>query len=219
MMQFIRICFDYALFVLGIRRVLPRELVNKVIPIENHESITILSGDGIFTNGEVRVRALVAKKLKAVAKNLQLSGYGLFVYEGYRSNEKQRAQWDNAVEKIRRGDPAMSDDQIEMIVRKQVARPDGIGGGHQTGGAVDLALCSPEGKPLPMGTEYLEFNEFTRTNAHIEDQKVCERRRVFLSAMIKAGFVNYPNEWWHYSYGDRMWAAYLGKKICQYDVL
>lgn len=219
MMSFIRIYLNYTLFILGIRDVLSRDIINKVIPIESHEPLVILSEDTIFTNEEVRVRASVAEKLNAVAKNLQLSGYGLFIHEGYRSNEKQRVQWSNAVEKTRRDSPAMSDDQIEMIVQKQVARPDGIGGGHQTGGAVDAALCSLESELLDMGTEYIEFSEFTKTNAHIIDQEVRERRKVLLSAMRKAGFVNYPNEWWHYSYGDRMWAAYLKKKVCPYDVL
>lgn len=25
--------------------------------------------------------------------------------------------------------------------------------------------------------------------------------------MTAAGFVNYPSEWWHWSYGDRYWAV------------
>ncbi|SUX54583.1 Uncharacterised protein [Chromobacterium vaccinii] len=25
--------------------------------------------------------------------------------------------------------------------------------------------------------------------------------------MRDAGFVNYPSEWWHWSHGDRYWAA------------
>lgn len=36
--------------------------------------------------------------------------------------------------------------------------------------------------------------------------------------MEKAGFQNYPFEWWHYCYGDRMWAAYSGKKTCFYGM-
>lgn len=24
--------------------------------------------------------------------------------------------------------------------------------------------------------------------------------------MTTAGFISYPTEWWHYSYGDRYWA-------------
>ena len=29
--------------------------------------------------------------------------------------------------------------------------------------------------------------------------------------MTAAGFVNYSEEWWHYSYGDRLWARTFGK--------
>jgi len=29
--------------------------------------------------------------------------------------------------------------------------------------------------------------------------------------MHSAGFSNFPGEWWHFSYGDRVWAAYLRK--------
>jgi D-alanyl-D-alanine dipeptidase len=31
--------------------------------------------------------------------------------------------------------------------------------------------------------------------------------------MRATGFVNYPTEWWHWSYGDRYWAYALGKRI------
>ena len=37
--------------------------------------------------------------------------------------------------------------------------------------------------------------------------------------MTTAGFTNYPAEWWHYSYGDRMWAAYSHNKISFYNLV
>lgn len=27
-----------------------------------------------------------------------------------------------------------------------------------------------------------------------------------IDAMTTVGFVNYPTEWWHWSYGDKYWA-------------
>ena len=30
-------------------------------------------------------------------------------------------------------------------------------------------------------------------------------------AMHGAGFVNYPHEWWHWSYGDRFWGCMTGR--------
>ncbi|MCC6520971.1 hypothetical protein IT403_03270 [Candidatus Nomurabacteria bacterium] len=34
--------------------------------------------------------------------------------------------------------------------------------------------------------------------------------------MTSVGFVYYPGEWWHYCYGDRMWAVYSRRKECVY---
>jgi hypothetical protein len=31
-----------------------------------------------------------------------------------------------------------------------------------------------------------------------------------VSASWSAGLVNYPTEWWHWSYGDRYWALLTG---------
>ena len=31
--------------------------------------------------------------------------------------------------------------------------------------------------------------------------------------MKSQDFVQYPGQWWHYSYGDRYWAAYKGKRL------
>lgn len=33
-----------------------------------------------------------------------------------------------------------------------------------------------------------------------------ENRRMLGAALSAAGLVNYPSEWWHWSYGDRYWA-------------
>jgi hypothetical protein len=33
-------------------------------------------------------------------------------------------------------------------------------------------------------------------------------RDLLAEVMVGAGFVNYPTEWWHWSFGDRCWALY-----------
>ena len=45
-----------------------------------------------------------------------------------------------------------------------------------------------------------------RTDARGLPQEAKQNRRVRLTAVQSAGFVNYPHEWWHFSYGDRYWA-------------
>jgi D-alanyl-D-alanine dipeptidase len=36
--------------------------------------------------------------------------------------------------------------------------------------------------------------------------------------MTKAGFINYPKEYWHYSYGDVMWAELTGSTTAIYGI-
>jgi D-alanyl-D-alanine dipeptidase len=36
------------------------------------------------------------------------------------------------------------------------------------------------------------------------------------AALSAAGFVNYPTEWWHWSYGDRYWAMVTGEPAALY---
>lgn len=41
-------------------------------------------------------------------------------------------------------------------------------------------------------------------------------RTMLGNAMRRAGFVNYPTEWWHWSYGDRYWALLTGAPHAHY---
>ena len=68
-----------------------------------------------------------------------------------------------------------------------------------------------------MGTTLTDFGKRVNTNSDLISQPQMKNRKILYDAMINAGFVNYPLEWWHYSYGDRMWAAYSKRTECFYD--
>ena len=89
----------------------------------------------------------------------------------------------------------------------------------ETGGAVDLSLCDKNGVDIDMGTKYQEHTPKTITRSKELNQSQKYNRKTLLVAMRKAGFVNYPAEWWHFAYGDKMWAAYRNKKTALYDVV
>jgi zinc D-Ala-D-Ala dipeptidase len=38
-------------------------------------------------------------------------------------------------------------------------------------------------------------------------------------ALRAAGLVNYPTEWWHWSYGDRYWALATGARHAVYGIV
>ncbi|GAB3977862.1 hypothetical protein GCM10029978_068930 [Actinoallomurus acanthiterrae] len=41
-------------------------------------------------------------------------------------------------------------------------------------------------------------------------------RDLLADVMTAVGFVNYPTEWWHWSFGDRYWAVATGGKSAIY---
>ena len=46
--------------------------------------------------------------------------------------------------------------------------------------------------------------------------EATRNRGLLIGAMAAAGFVNYPTEWWHWSYGDRYRAYAFGKPAAIY---
>ena len=87
--------------------------------------------------------------------------------------------------------------------------------GHTTGGAVDVTLfyC---GKKVDCGSEYLTFTLQTPTWSNTLNRSQQRNRFILYNAMTQAGFINYPLEWWHFCYGDKMYAAYKFEKQAFY---
>ena len=84
---------------------------------------------------------------------------------------------------------------------------------HSTGAAIDLTLADLNGVPLDMGGEIDEIGSVSTPSFFREAAKNDQtshkfhiRRLLLAHAMLKAGFVQHPNEWWHFSYGDQLWA-------------
>ena len=87
--------------------------------------------------------------------------------------------------------------------------------GHSSGGAVDVMLfyC---GKEIDCGDSYLEFTANTPTWSNTLSRSQQRNRFILYNAMTQAGFVNYPLEWWHFCYGDKMYADYKFEKQAFY---
>jgi len=75
-----------------------------------------------------------------------------------------------------------------------------------------------DGKPVDMGCDYPDFespNLHTFAGGLSETQK--SNRMLLREAMMNAGFAPFNGEWWHFSYGDREWAAFYGKPNAIYS--
>ncbi len=84
---------------------------------------------------------------------------------------------------------------------------------HSTGAAVDLTLADSKGGLLDMGGDIDVIAPISSPNFYLDSAKsdvasnlFHQRRTLLAKAMKKAGFVQHPNEWWHFSYGDQLWA-------------
>ena len=86
---------------------------------------------------------------------------------------------------------------------------------HSTGAAVDLTLAYSDGSLLDMGGDIDDIGTISRPDYYAkylkdENQSLFKtfhsRRKLLSEVMIKAGFAVHPNEWWHFSFGDQLWA-------------
>ena len=92
---------------------------------------------------------------------------------------------------------------------------------HSTGAAVDLTLSSSEGTPLEMGGEIDAIGAISEPEHYAgqEDPDArCwhQRRQLLADVMDASGFAQHPNEWWHYSFGDQLWAWRKGAAVAVY---
>ena len=90
---------------------------------------------------------------------------------------------------------------------------------HSTGGAVDLALCTADGVELDLGTAMDASPEDSAKPASPTPpggRPTSRHRRILVAALGGAGLVNYPTEWWHWSFGDRYWALITGAPRARY---
>ena len=82
---------------------------------------------------------------------------------------------------------------------------------HSTGGALDITLADKYGNILDMGSNIDQMDEKSKPDFYknIESDEANMwnyRRNLLKEIMVEFEFVQHPNEWWHFSYGDQLWA-------------
>jgi zinc D-Ala-D-Ala dipeptidase len=173
------------------------------------------------------VRESVGALLGQINSRLKSTGLKLFLYDAWRPRSVQvyfHDVWMPAQLRARR--PALSEAEIASEVNRYWAGPSESAlrpAPHATGGAVDITLVWDDGHPLWMGSLFDDATALAHTD-HFEapfemafsNEEARANRRLLYWLMIEAGFCNHPEEWWHFSYGDQMWAAQIGRGAALY---
>jgi len=174
---------------------------------------------------ECFVREGVYLALLAAARSLP-EGIKLLVLDGWRPWRVQQYLFDTLHEAIKHRHPNATEDELLTRTREFVSLPSrdpGAPSPHLTGGAVDVTLCNADGIPLDMGTLFDEATPASHTD-HFEQlnkltpaqQRARDHRRLLYHAMHQQGFTNLPSEWWHFDFGDQLWAHYGGHSAACY---
>jgi D-alanyl-D-alanine dipeptidase len=131
------------------------------------------------------LRREAAAALTRVQQNLRARGLGIKVFDAYRPVRATLAMVD-WTERVNRPD-LLKDGYIASRSR------------HNLGLAIDLTLVDlATGRELEMGTPFDTFSAAAHTaNATGE---AATNRQTLKSAMEREGFVNYAQEWWHFSF-------------------
>ncbi|MFG2456019.1 M15 family metallopeptidase [Streptomyces sp. NPDC048523] len=161
-------------------------------------------------------RGVLDRLLRAQA--LLPGGLGLLFVEGYRPPALQRHYFETYAGELRAAHPDWSADRIHTAASRYVSPP-GIAP-HSAGAAVDLTLADADGRELDLGTAMNanpeESDGACYTGAANITEQAKTNRALLGEALNAAGLVNYPTEWWHWSYGDRYWALETGAPAALY---
>lgn len=160
------------------------------------------------------LREGVVARLEQAQRRLP-SGLQLRLYEGYRNPRIQQMLFDGQLHRMTRENPSRDASWCYTQAAK-LASPlctfEGVRivPPHSTGGAVDIEIINNDGTPLDFGMELSDWDvvppDLCATQFDEVTDAVAHNRRLLVETLAAEGFVNYPREWWHFSYGDQYWA-------------
>lgn len=169
------------------------------------------SREGVFKYNEpvCKLRKNVVERL-LVAQRYLPSGLVIKIKEGYRPLAVQKKIYQKHFQDLKKRYPGKTQKFYLSKASEYVAPPNNIPP-HTTGGVVDLTLMTIRNMELDMGQRINANSKDTVTKTKNISAYARKNRKILIKAMTSAGFVNYPFEWWHWSYGDRYWAYVKGR--------
>jgi zinc D-Ala-D-Ala dipeptidase len=172
-----------------------------------------------YEAGECVLQRTTAEALNRVQEKAQRLGYSLMVYDCYRPKRAVQAFLSWAAK------PGIGESKYYLPhLRKSQLVPGYIApqSSHSTGASVDVTLMPSgptpaEGSPpkgdctspapdrgqdrsIDMGTSFDCFDPKAKTESQLASPEQRKARMLLRTILEPEGFVNYPAEWWHFTY-------------------
>lgn len=202
---------------------------------ESHEKLVTLDADefvlepmyfkwGHNKTPEMQLRKGVVEKLGKAKDILRMidgcEAWNIKIWDGYRTLRTQKLLYDEYYDRLKIENPDWNHNQLCKAVEIFISPPShdpALPSPHNTGGSIDLTLVDENLAEIDMGTPFDEFTERAFTMHFKKDGNKVHANRVLLKSVMEgAGFTNYPEEWWHYDYGNPLWAETTGKMVAMY---
>lgn len=151
------------------------------------------TGTVLYPVARCKLRRAVVERLVRVARSLRAKDRRLLIWDCYRPLSIQRALWKKVP------DP------------RYVADPK-AGSKHNRGAAIDLALVDKAGRPVVLPTGFDEFTEAAHRDRALAGERGREAK-LLSDAMMTAGFVGMPTEWWHFDAPDAARYAFADEPL------
>lgn len=175
-------------------------------------------------NDYTKLRKTVYEKLCLAQQQLP-HGWKFRIYEGLRSLNVQKILFDEHLNNLKLRSSNTSEEELFNEASLLIAPVSFFKGTpnippHSTGGAVDLEIIDLNGSLIDFGMAIKDWYkvdpDICETYSQNISDEVFQNRKILLDIMYEHEFVNYPREWWHFSYGDRLWAFLREKKEAIY---
>ena len=174
--------FDQKLDLVNISKLNPRIIID--IRYATNDNAF---GKAMYKSGKCYLRREIAQQINEVQKELEQSGLGLKIWDGFR--------------------PVLAQEAGFKIAPRFFAKPNKERMKHPRGTAVDLTIVDKNGNELDMGTEFDDFTQKASRNFRSGlSQEALENRETLESIMVKYGFIPLAHEWWHFDYYK--WKSY-----------
>lgn len=161
---------------------------------------------GARVDGYLKATAYIsveaAEALKKVQEELNEEGLGLKVFDAYRPQK--------AVDHFVRWGKVVSDTLTKQKYYPEIdkARVFELGyvatrSGHTRGSTIDLTIIDLQTrKEIDMGSPWDFFGPISRHDTDLVNEVHTMNRNKLRKLMLKYGFKEYANEWWHYTLKD-----------------